>query len=97
MGYNDDEIYIGENAAIPMNISIKGLDNTEDIVCDVDVRELAALVISKDENSNSNDRALPYDILMDDGRKCVVTKIFFDYDSVDNVIKNLELEGYILW
>lgn len=96
-GYNGDEIYIGENAVIPMNISIKGLDNMEDIVCDVDVRKLVALVISKDENSNGNDRALPYDILMDDGKKCVVTKIFFDYDSVGNVIKNLELEGYILW
>lgn len=97
MGYNDDEIYIGENAVIPMSINIKELDNTEDIVCDVDVRELVALVISKDENSNGNDGTLPYDILMDDGRKCVVTEISFDYDSLNNMIKNLQLRGYILW
>lgn len=97
-----DVYYVGDVIAVhdtePLNIEINCRGNTGDmVVCDVDMKELVKLIISRGKNSDRDDGTLPYVIRTDDGRKCVITRITFNYESSEDLIEIRDLEGYILW
>ena len=97
-----DVYYVGDVIAVhdtePLNIEINCRDNTGDmVVCEADMKELVELILNKEKNSDTFDGTLPYVIRTDDGRKCVITRIAFDYESSEDLIKIRDLEGYILW
>lgn len=97
-----DVYYVGDVIAVhdtePLNIEINCRGNTGDmVVCEADMKELVELILNKEKNSDTFDGTLPYIIRTDDGRKCVITRIAFDYESSEDLIKIRDLEGYILW
>lgn len=97
-----DVYYVGDVIAVhdtePLNIEIYYLENTGDkAACEVDVKELVKLIISRGENDDWYDGTLPYVIDMDDDRKCVITGFAFRYESSEDLIEIRDLEGYILW
>lgn len=97
-----DVYYVGDVIVVhdtePLNIEINCRDNTGDmVVCEADMKELVELILNKEKNSDTFDGTLPYVIRTDDGRKCVITRIAFDYESSEDLIKIRDLEGYILW
>lgn len=104
-GYSAYDVYqyIGADDTEPLNISIYYLENTGDkLVCDVDMKELVKLIISRGKDIDNDRRArddgtLPYVIRTDDGRKCVITRITFNYESSEDLIEIRDLKGYILW
>lgn len=91
-----EEFDIENNSTVPVSINIGDFQNKEE-AWEVNVRELVWLVISRGRNTIDNDGTLPYEIQMDDGKKCVVSYISFNYNETEGTIKYLDLKGYILW